>query len=143
MALSPQDQKLLTLLRGNARLSTASLARALGLARSTVQSRLARLEADGVIAGYTVREGVGAAAPRVRAHIMVKLDPAKARRVELALEQMPGVRSLFSVSGPFDLIAIAVVDTTEDLDKLIDAIRDLDGIAETHSAILLSTKFER
>ena len=49
------DSKLLSLLKANAREPTASLARKLGLARSTVQERIARLERSGTIAGYTVR----------------------------------------------------------------------------------------
>ncbi|EBU8132065.1 AsnC family transcriptional regulator, partial [Salmonella enterica subsp. enterica serovar Java] len=49
------DQALLNLLRGNARASTTELARRLGLSRTTVQSRIERLERKGVIAGYSVR----------------------------------------------------------------------------------------
>ena len=48
------DTKLIDLFRANAREPTASLARKLGLARSTVQERLARLEREGIIKGYTV-----------------------------------------------------------------------------------------
>ena len=51
------DRDLITLLQANARESTANLARKLGIARTTVVARLARLEADGLIAGYTVRLG--------------------------------------------------------------------------------------
>src|SRR5262249_10510274 len=49
------DARLLALLRANAREPTASLARKLNLARSTVQERIARLEREGTIKGYTVR----------------------------------------------------------------------------------------
>ena len=53
--MDAKDRSLIALLRANARESTASLARKLGVARSTVQERLTRLEKDGTIAGYTVR----------------------------------------------------------------------------------------
>ena len=49
-ALDGTDQKLLSLLRENARTATAELARNLGLSRTTVQSRIERLERDGVVA---------------------------------------------------------------------------------------------
>ena len=49
------DRRLLEILREDARAPTAQLARALGLSRTTVQSRLERLERSGVITGYTVR----------------------------------------------------------------------------------------
>ena len=55
MKLTPADQQLLSLLRENARAPTAELARRLGLSRTTVQSRIERLERQGVITGYTVR----------------------------------------------------------------------------------------
>ena len=52
--LSDAEQALLSLLRDNARASTAELARQLGVSRTTVQSRIERLEQRGIIAGYGV-----------------------------------------------------------------------------------------
>jgi DNA-binding Lrp family transcriptional regulator len=49
------DRQLIGLLRSNARASAASLAKTLKVARGTVQNRLAKLERDGTIAGYTIR----------------------------------------------------------------------------------------
>ena len=57
MAKDELDRKLLTLLQSDARASTADLARQLGVARTTIVARLARLEHDRVIVGYTVRLG--------------------------------------------------------------------------------------
>ena len=53
--MTPEDRRLLTLLRANARESTASIARKLGASRTTVQERINRLEKSGAIAGYTLR----------------------------------------------------------------------------------------
>ncbi len=55
MKITASDQRLLSLLREDARASTAQIARRLGLSRTTVQSRIERLEREGVICGYTVR----------------------------------------------------------------------------------------
>ena len=55
MKLTDADQQLLSVLRENARASTAQIARRLNLSRTTVQSRIERLEREGVISGYTVR----------------------------------------------------------------------------------------
>ena len=49
------DRRLISLLRDNARMSVAAMAKSLGVSRGTVQNRLARLEADGTVLGYTVR----------------------------------------------------------------------------------------
>src|SRR5215472_45506 len=68
------DAKLLALLRANAREPTASLARKLNLARSTVQERIARLEREGTIKGYTVRLADAADERKLRAVVMIETD---------------------------------------------------------------------
>lgn len=136
------DVKLLDLLRANAREPTASLARKLGLARSTVQERIARLERDGVIKGYTVRLAEGEAA-RLRAVVMISTDPKQADRVSVELKKMPEVRSLAALSGSFDLVAMVETETAARIDALLDRIGRVPGVARTVSSIILSEKFSR
>ncbi len=137
------DERLLDLLKTDARASTAALARRLGVARSTVQSRMARLEEQGIIAGYTVKLGPGVRAPVVRAHVMICVELNKGRPVETALNEIKAVAALYSANGEYDLIATVAADTTERLDEAVDTIRDLPGVMKTHTSVLLSTKFER
>jgi DNA-binding Lrp family transcriptional regulator len=143
MKLTPADQQLLSLLRENARAPTAELARRLGLSRTTVQSRIERLERQGVITGYTVRVSDEAERGGVRAHIMVTVLPRQMPAVVRALHAMPEVRALHSVSGPFDLVALALVPTVAEMDELTDRIGAVDGVERTTSSIVLSAKFER
>jgi DNA-binding Lrp family transcriptional regulator len=137
------DQKLLLALRENARASTAELARRVGRSRTSVQSRIERLEREGVIVGYGVRiapeHGLGA----VRAHVMIKVGPKESRAVIAALSSIDAVRVLHSVSGDVDLIAVAETHTVAQMDQVIDRIGALEGVERTHSSIILSTKFER
>src|ERR1700760_650076 len=137
------DTELLALLRANAREPTASLARKLGLARSTVQERIARLERDGFIKGYTVRLADGAEASRLRAVVMISTDPKQADRVSVELKKMPEVRSLAAVSGSYDLIAMIETETPARIDILLDRIGRAPGVARTVSSIILSEKFSR
>jgi DNA-binding Lrp family transcriptional regulator len=141
--LDATDRALLALLRENARAPTAELARRLKLSRTTVQSRMARLERERAIAGYTVTLGAPAEAGHVRAHILITLEPRKAAGIEAALRRIPELRTLHSVSGPFDLIAIVSAASIEELDHLIDRIGALDGVERTTSAIVLSTRIDR
>jgi DNA-binding Lrp family transcriptional regulator len=137
------DEKLLSALRENGRASTALLARLVGRSRTSVQSRIERLEKQGIITGYGVRLapelGIGA----VRAHVMIKVGPKEARAVTAALREISQVRLLHSVSGEADLIAVAAAASVAEMDQVIDRIGALDGVERTTSSIILSTKFER
>jgi DNA-binding Lrp family transcriptional regulator len=139
----PIDAQLIVALRANGRASTAELARLVGRSRTSVQSRLARLERDGVITGYAVRVAPEHDLGAVRAHVMIKVSPAAARAVAAALQAIPQVRVLHSVSGEVDLIAVAATATVGEMDQVIDRIGSIAGVERTNSSIILSTKFER
>ena len=143
ITLDTTDRTLLALLREDARASVAQLARGLKLSRTTVQSRIERLERHGVIAGYTVVMADEHEAGLVRAHVLITLAPRQNRAIEQALRKIPELRVLHSVSGPFDLIAIVAAASIGELDALIDRIGQLDGVERTTSAIVLSTRIER
>jgi DNA-binding Lrp family transcriptional regulator len=137
------DERLLTALRENARAPTSQLARLVGRSRTSVQSRIERLEKQGIIAGYGVRLAPGHGQGAIRAHVMIKVGPKEARAVTAALRALEQVRVLHSVSGEVDLIAVAMTATVAQMDQVIDQIGALDGVERTTSSIILSTKFER
>jgi DNA-binding Lrp family transcriptional regulator len=143
MKISATDELLLSLLRENARASTAQIARRLNLSRTTVQSRIERLEQEGIISGYTVRVREDFERGHIRAHIMITVHPKQMTSVVGALRAMPELRVLHSVSGAYDLIAIGVVPSVDAMDQLTDRIGAIDGVERTTSSIVLSTKFER
>jgi DNA-binding Lrp family transcriptional regulator len=137
------DRTLIALLRENARAPTAVLARRLGLSRTTVQARLERLERGGVIAGYGVRLSEEVERGLIRAHVLVTILPKTAPRIEAELRSIPEVRTLHSVSGSFDLIAIVEAGSIGELDRLIDRIGAIEGVERTLSSIILSTRIDR
>jgi len=143
IVLDATDRELLALLRENARAATADLARKLKLSRTTVQSRMERLQRQRIIAGYTIVVPDELEASLVRAHVLITLVPKQSGAIEQALRKIPEVRVLHSVSGPFDLIAIVAATSIGELDALIDRIGALDGVERTTSAIVLSTRIER
>ena len=141
--LDPTDRALLALLRDDARAPTAELARKLKLSRTTVQSRMERLQRQRVIASFTITVPDELEAGLVRAHVLITLAPKRSAAIEIALRRIPEVRVLHSVSGPFDLIAIVAAASIGELDALIDRIGGLDGVERTTSAIVLSTRIQR
>jgi DNA-binding Lrp family transcriptional regulator len=141
--MDPIDERLLLALRENGRTPTAELARLVGRSRTSVQSRIDRLEKQGVIVGYSVRLAPEHALGAVRAHVMIKVGPKESRAVTAALRAIAQVRVLHSVSGDVDLIAVAASASVAEMDEVIDRIGALPGVERTNSSIVLSTKFDR
>jgi DNA-binding Lrp family transcriptional regulator len=137
------DERLIAALRENGRATTAELARLVGRSRSSVQSRIERLERQGIILGYGVRLAPEQAQGAVRAHVMIKVGPKEVRAVTAALRAIRQVRVLHSVSGEVDLIAEAATATVAEMDQVIDLIGALPGVERTTSSIILSTKLDR
>jgi DNA-binding Lrp family transcriptional regulator len=142
MTITDEDRKLLALLRANARESTASIARKLGLSRTTVQERIARLERTGAISGNTLREPDGRSSA-LSALVLLNVDAKVSEKVVRELKSMPTVSALRAVSGVFDYVATVEADTTAELDRELDRIGRQDGIERTQTLVVLSTRFER
>ena len=138
-----QDQRLIALLRDNARLPISELARTLGVSRTAAQARLQRLERDGIIKGYTVKLSDDYLKGCIKAMVMIKAPPGKRVSIERALSKVSELITLYSISGSFDLTAVVVAPSVSELDQVIDQIGILDGVEETQSSVILSTKIER
>ncbi len=131
------------LLRQDARMSISNLARAMGMSRSTVQNRIARLEAGGVIRGYSLEVGGEYSANQVEAHVSIKVHQKLTARTNSSLEQIGEVAQLYSVSGEYDLIAIVQAQSLEALSAVLDQIGNLEGVERTNSAVVLEVRFRR
>ena len=143
MTVDATDREILALLREDGRASTAQLGRRLGLSRTTVHGRIERLQARGVIAGFTVRLGPDQERGQIQAHVLVTLAPKLQGRAEAALRKLPEVRKLYSVSGHYDSIAVVVTDTVSEMNRVLDQIGSLEGIDRTETSIVLSTRIDR
>lgn len=141
--ISQKDRDLLALLGENARMPVATLARRLGLSRTTVQARIERLEREGVIAGYAVRLSDDYLAGLIRAHVLITIAPKALPSVAAELGAISAVTALYSVNGPYDLIAVIAAPSIADLDRLIDLIGHLGGVERTLSSIILSDRLPR
>ncbi len=143
MRITEKDHELIALLRTSARMPVSELARRLGVSRTTIQDRLRRLETSGVIAGYSVRLAEEGETDGILAHVELSVEPRKNPQVVRELMRMPQVETLHTVSGKFDLIARIRALTTDQIDKVLDAIGIIEGVTRTESAIILSTKLDR
>lgn len=141
--LTAKDRELLNLLKANGREPVATLARLLGVSRTTVQDRLRKLEERGVIAGYSVRLGEAVERFDLKAFVTIEIEPRRSVEVSQTLGKWPAVEQLFTVSGKFDLVAMLCASSTQELDRLLDDVGSIAGVRGTESAIVLSTKLDR
>ena len=143
MLLDDLDRRLIALLQADARSSAADLARQLGVARTTVLARLARLEKQSVIVGYTVRLGQDEGERGVEAYVGITTEPKSARLVTQRLASLPELRQLCSVSGEFDYLALLRAESTARLDALLDEIGAFDGVLKTTTSVVLARRIDR
>ena len=141
--INQQDEKLLAMLRTNARASISDLARALDLSRSTVQSRMQKLEENGVIKGYSVEYGDAYLSSMVSAHVSIKVKQKLTTKTNIELKHIDAITELYAISGEYDLIALVQAQSLEKLSHLLDDIGNLDGVERTTSSVILETKFKR
>lgn len=141
--LTPKDEELIALLKADAREPVASLARKLGLSRTTVQDRLRRLEEAGVIASYSIRLSREMEQGGMRAFVTLAVEPRRQIEVGKALSRFPQIETLHTVSGKFDLVAQVKTASSEAMDRLIDGIGQIPGITRIETSVILSTKLDR
>ena len=137
------DEQLIALLTRNARESTTTLAKKVGLSRPAVHARIRRLEVDGVIQGYTALCRRPAGVAQLRAEVLISLDPKLQDRILDALSAYPEVRRLATVSGEYDLLAELAVRDTGELDRLLTRIGKVPGISDTITLVILATRVDR
>lgn len=137
------DRNIVGLLGADARMSVATLARRLKVARSTIQARLERLETTGIIAGYTIKLGEAAREGRLRATILVTIEPRSQGAILARLKSIPEVERVHTTSGRFDLLLQVAAPNATQLDRVLDEIGVLTGVRSSESLIHLSTRFDR
>ena len=139
MLMDQTDNALIALLRQNARLTVAVLAKKLKVSRGTVTNRLRKLEDNQVIVGYTVKLKPDAEPERIRAWMGVLVDGNRTLAVVQSLLGEPRVVSLHDTNGRWDLWAELEVSSMVELSQLLERVRLISGIRNTETSILLSS----
>jgi DNA-binding Lrp family transcriptional regulator len=137
------DRNIVGLLGADARMSIATLARRLKVARSTIQARLERLETSGVIVGYTIKLGAQAREGHLQASVLLTVEPRAQANILTRLKAISEVERVFTTSGRFDLLLQIAAPSTTLLDQVLDQIGAMTGVRSSESLIHLSTRIDR
>jgi Lrp/AsnC family leucine-responsive transcriptional regulator len=137
------DRRLVELLRGNARLSYAELARQVGLSAPAVHERVGKLESSGVLRGYHADVDPEAVGLGVTALIGIVQDStADMDDLMRTLSDTVEIESCYFMAGEESFLLKARVGTIVELEHLIVKLNRTAGVARTRTAIALSTKWE-
>ena len=121
-ALDSVDQKILSALVHNARVSMAELARIVGLSAPSVAERVKRLEDAGVIEGYRAVVNPKALGLGLSAWLRIRPTPGQMHRVTKILQDLPDIVECHRITGDDCFIARVHVRSVEDLEVVIDAL---------------------
>ena len=133
------DEKLIRLLRHNARRSISDLAIEVGTSRATVRARIDKLERSGSIIGYTVVLPNDVTGSPVRGIMMVEIEGRVTDRVIAALQTFSEISAIHTTNGRWDLIVELGADNLADFDAVLRKIRLVPGITASETSLLLAT----
>jgi DNA-binding Lrp family transcriptional regulator len=138
------DEHLLSLLEKDARRSVVGLAKAVGLSRTAVQGRLARLEDEGTIRGYTMVRGRSREDAPVRALLLLSIGMRPCATVIRRFEDWPEVTACWSVAGPtIDAVLMVEARSNEALGEVRARLADVPGVTSITTAPILKTVVDR
>ena len=135
--LDATDRALLAALRANARAPITSLAAIVGTTRATAKARLEALQASGRIRRFTIETDVDEDG-EVRAISLVQLQGRMSRAVIATLTKIPEVSTVYSTNGNWDLVVEIKTDTLVSFDRVLREIREVPGVLNSESCLLLS-----
>jgi Lrp/AsnC family leucine-responsive transcriptional regulator len=136
------DQRILTLLAADGRMSFTDLGKATGLSTSAVHQRVKRLETRGLIKGYGATIDYEQVGRPLTAFISIRpIDPSQPDDSPERLSGVPEIESCWSVAGDESYILKVRVSTPSDLEDLLARIRAAANVS-TRTTIVLSTPYE-
>jgi Lrp/AsnC family leucine-responsive transcriptional regulator len=137
------DRQLLALLQENGKLPYAELSSRVGVAISTVNDRLKKLQAAGILRGTVALVDAQATGLDVCAFMQVLTDRPENERAFLeAVMAMPEVQECHHVTGEFSYLLKVRVRTTGHLEELLQRIKPLPGVVRTCTFVVLSSPKE-
>ena len=134
------DSQIIALLKRNARMSVTQMAQELAVSRVTIDTHIKKMEQSGVITGYTVKLGTEEFRHKVSGWILISVTDNEEERAIEQLVNMPEITRLHTTNGKWDLAAEIQVLSLENFDSTISRLRQVKGIMDTDTSLLLSSR---
>ena len=134
------DYKIIKILKKNARLPISSISQEVGVSRVTVQKKIQKLEENGIITGYTAKLNSDSFSHKVKGWILINAEANKEEKAIKSMMKLPEITGLYTTNGKWDLAAEITSTTLENFDRAISALRSINGVLETETSLLLSSR---
>ena len=134
------DASIIALLKRNARMSVTQLSHELAVSRVTIDSHIKKMETSGVITRYTVTLGAEEFRHNVSGWIMINVLANEEENIITKMISMPEITRLHTTNGRWDLAAEIQTSTLEAFDTAISRLRQIPGIKDTDTSLLLSSR---
>jgi len=133
------DEKILKILKSNARTSLTKIAKDVGLSVMGVKNRISRLEEAGVIKGYSADINYAKLGYNIIALVGVKTEPKKRMNVIRELKRREEIIEMYEVTGTYDIIAKVAIKNMEELREFLAiTMAEIPGVTETHTMIIIN-----
>lgn len=129
------DQRIIALLREDARLPISQIAREVNLSRSAVGERIRQLEQSGIIRGYHAR--IGSADGAVRAFFELFYREGRCQDHVERLQEFPEVRQCCGISGETDMMLFVEAPSMQRLCELREEIQTFPGLQRIKTHIVV------
>lgn len=137
MDIDTTDQALIARLKLDSRMSVTTLAAELGIARGTVQKRIAKLVQAGIIRRFTVELDLPNGGDLIEAVMLIRIEGNATRTVTARLRQMAAISTLHSTNGNWDLVAMIQVANLTQFDHVLQKVRETSGVLNSETCLLL------
>ena len=129
------DEKIIEYLKENSRESFVDIGKKLKLSESAVRRRVKNLLGSGIIKKFTLELGEENATSAI---VLVSVDSATdTSKVSLKLTKLEGVKTVYEITGQYDITVIISAATIAEINNSIDALRKIPGVVDTNTVIIL------
>jgi len=130
--MDAKDADIIEMLRKNARTKNTEIARKVGLTEGAVRARITNLQEEGVIRKFTVETETAG----VEGIVLTESEAGKSKEILAKLKSFSD--RIYETSGEFDVAVLIRAADVDDLNAIVDKIREIDGIISTRTLIRLA-----
>ena len=135
MYIDKVDEKIIEYLKENSRESFVDIGKKLKLSESAVRRRVKNLLGSGTIKKFTLELGEENATSAI---VLVSVDSATdTSKVSTKLTKLEGVKTVYEITGQYDITVIISAATIAEINNSIDALRKIPGVVDTNTVIIL------